>query len=352
MILTVILCSLVAGVISSCNMPGVESSQADMNVTQAYQTVQARLTSAVGQTPVGTASPPPIQGTSPTATPSEETVYTPTINPTISPTSTVDPQVTSDRCDQAAAGYPKIDITVEDDTEFAPGEAFTKIWRVVNTGACTWTTDYSVVYFSGEIMGASSSQPLDTEVAPNQSVDIVVDMVAPDQVGTYNGNWKLSNPDGVMFGIGPGGESPFWVRIKVVSEVSGTSTPTPSLTPTVEVQVNGSTTLALDDTLDLDTLLVNSGGSDLKYRTTLTNLKVQLVPIPGAKLSVFGSTQPSLFDCQDANLTTMPIILDDLAVGTYICHQTNLGLPGWIRFESFDQGSGMVTLQVLTWKLP
>jgi hypothetical protein len=245
-----------------------------------------------------------------------------------------------------------VDITVEDDTEFEPGETFTKIWRLVNTGDCTWTTDYTVVFFSGEIMGATSSQRLESEVAPNQSIDIAINMVAPQQVGTYQGNWKFSNADGVLFGIGPGGESPFWVRIKVVSEVPGTATPTPSLTPTVEVQTVGSAAMALDDTLDLDTLLVNSEGADLKFRTTLIDPGFQLVPIPGARFSVFGSTQPGFFECSNADLTAQPIILDDLPVGTYICHRSNLGLPGWFRLESFDQGAGLVTLQVLTWKLP
>jgi hypothetical protein len=189
-------------------------------------------------------------------------------------------------------------------------------------------------------------------VAPNQSIDISVNMVAPENVGTYQGNWKLSNADGVLFGIGPGGESPFWVRIKVVSDVPGTATLTPSLTPTVEVQAVGSASLALDDTLDLDTLFVNSDGSDLRFRTTLVDPSFQLVPLPGARISVFGSTQPGFFECRDADLRALPVFIDDLPLGAYLCHRTNLGLPGWFRLDTFDQGTGTITLQVLTWKLP
>ena len=56
-------------------------------------------------------------------------------------------------CDQAGPGNP-IDVTIPDYTEVAPGTSFTKTWRLVNTGPCTWSNDYSAVWFSGETFGA------------------------------------------------------------------------------------------------------------------------------------------------------------------------------------------------------
>lgn len=344
---------LITSFLVACNMPRAATTQANIDVTQAYQTVQARLTSLVGQTPVLTISPDEAEAGQ-TASPSSQVDATPTIteNAPLLTTGTTAIQVTTSSCDQAAAGYPRIDITVEDDTEMAPGEAFTKVWRVENVGTCTWAADYSLVFFSGEIMGASPSQPLEGIVSPNQSVDLSVSMVAPSQAGTYQGNWKLRNAAGEMFGIGPSGESPFWVRIKVMTAATETSTPTPSPTPTTEAQASGSASMAINDGLDLDTLLLNSGGPDLRYRTTLVDPRHQLVPLIGAAISIFGTTQPGLSDCQAATLGNVPITLDELPVGTYLCHRTDLGLPGWTRFDGFNTDTGAITLQVLTWKVP
>lgn len=331
-------------------MPGQETRSAEMDVTQALQTLNARLTEAVAKTSTPTATLPP--GTEDQPQP-EESTSTPTTEASVTPTSstsTVTP-VPGDDCNQAAAATP-IDITIEDDTKMAAGETFTKIWRVVNVGTCTWTTEYDVVFFSGELMGASPSQPLTAAVAPNQSVDLSVDMVAPLTSGTYQGNWKLRDAGGALFGIGPGSESPFWVRIVVVSETEGTSTPTPTPTSTQLVQASGSANLAVEDTLDLDSLLVNAGGSDLRYRTTLIDPKHQLVPLLGVTIGIFGNTQPGLPECQNLSKGGLPVILEDLSIGTYLCYRTDLGLPGWVRLDAFDQDTGAVTLQVLTWKVP
>jgi hypothetical protein len=283
----------------------------------------------------------------------EESTATPTTEASVTPqasTSTLTP-VPGDDCNQAAAATP-IDITIEDDTELAPGEAFTKIWRVVNVGTCTWTTEYEIVFFSGEMMGASPSHALTTAVAPNQSVDLSVDMVAPVTSGTYQGNWKLRDGSGALFGIGPGSESPFWVRIVVVSGTESTGTPTPTYTATQPVQASGSTNLLVEDTLDLDSLLVNAAGPDLKYRTTLIDPRHQLVPLLGVTMGIYGSNQPGLAECQNASMSGLPVVLEDLTLGTYLCFRTDLGLPGWARLDAFDPGTGEITLQVLTWKVP
>ena len=349
---SIIISLALCGSLSGCNMPGAAISQSTLNVTQAYQTLQANLTLAVGRTPLGTSSPTATElGDTPTITP--QTDATATATPTTDlVTNTPNPQATQPSCDQAAAGYPKIDIEIEDDTEMAAGESFTKIWRIENVGTCTWTTDYEVVFFSGEMMDAPPSQPLSSSVPPGSSIDISVNMVAPVQAGTYQGNWKLQNAEEQMFGIGPGSESPFWVRIKVVSEITETSTPVPSTTTTPEVQVNGPISLALEDNLDLDTLLVNSENPDLRYRKTLIDSRYQLVPALGVSLSVFGEVQPFLTDCQAANLTNTPLFLDDFAVGTYICYRTDLGLPGWSRYDGIDPDTEVLTLMVLTWRMP
>lgn len=112
------------------------------------------------------------------------------------------------------------DVTVEDGTVFKPGETFTKTWRLKNTGSCTWTSSYRVVFDSGNALGAPASFNLPTSVAPDGIIDISVQMKAPDKVGDYESNWKLQNASGVTFGLGQDGAKKFWVKITVKEQVS------------------------------------------------------------------------------------------------------------------------------------
>ena len=103
------------------------------------------------------------------------------------------------RCD--AAGFVG-DITYPDGSSVARGGTFTKIWRIKNVGTCTWNTSYRLVFVSGEDFDASSSVALPGTVSPGQSVDIPIDLTAPNKAGSYIGYWKLRNPSGVLFGVG------------------------------------------------------------------------------------------------------------------------------------------------------
>jgi hypothetical protein len=64
-------------------------------------------------------------------------------------------------------------------------------------------------------MDGTPTQPLGQAVKPGESVDISVALVAPEQPGTYTGEWMLQTPDGRRFGLGNRGLTPFWVRIVV-----------------------------------------------------------------------------------------------------------------------------------------
>lgn len=108
------------------------------------------------------------------------------------------------------------DLTVPDDTPLAPGAVFTKTWRLQNLGSCIWDPDYSLVFAGGEQMSAAASRPLTITVAPGEFADISVSLAAPDSPGEYRGEWKLADPEGALFGIGPGSDRPFWVQIVVL----------------------------------------------------------------------------------------------------------------------------------------
>ncbi|HLF75120.1 MAG TPA: NBR1-Ig-like domain-containing protein [Anaerolineales bacterium] len=113
------------------------------------------------------------------------------------------------------------DVTVPDGTRFEPGTTFKKTWRLKNIGTCTWTTSYSLVFDSGERMGALASINFPSGVAPGQTIDLTVDMTAPSTAGHYIGYWKLKNASGVLFGIGYNANRSFWVEINVTGSAPG-----------------------------------------------------------------------------------------------------------------------------------
>jgi len=196
-------------ILSACNLPNSKATptaNANLVFTAAALTVEAKIreNTPIPQLPtvmppVDATNPPPATNTSPV-----ETSF-----PTQIPSATA----TSQPCDQAKF---VADVTIPDDTPFAPGTSFTKTWRLKNDGSCTWTSSYAIVFENGDSMEGPASKALPGNVAPGETVEISVDFKAPATADTYKGNWKLRNSAGVVFGIGED-DNPFWVQIKVVA---------------------------------------------------------------------------------------------------------------------------------------
>ena len=106
-----------------------------------------------------------------------------------------------------------------------PGQTFTKTWRLINTGTCTWTRLYKLMFYSGNDMGAHQENLFGGEVQPGQMVDISIDLTAPLEPGIYQSNWMLMDGGGNLFGMGWNADAPFWANIYVVETLSPTTTP-------------------------------------------------------------------------------------------------------------------------------
>ncbi|MFZ5808779.1 MAG: NBR1-Ig-like domain-containing protein [Chloroflexota bacterium] len=195
--------------------------------TQAIQTVEAMLTVAVGQTAVARLTESSAGGVSPspTYTPIFPTPEAPTNTPLPSPTP-IPPLVTyvpvtatpvPGICDQAQ--FVK-DVTIPDGSLLPSGASFTKIWRVKNVGNCTWTKDYSLRFVDGEFMGVSKTFPFSGNVKPGETVDVAVDLTAPDEGGSAKSFWMLSNSSNQLFGFGEQAQKAFWVNITVIEAAS------------------------------------------------------------------------------------------------------------------------------------
>ena len=277
---------------------------------------------------------------------------TPPLTPSITTTSGASTPLAAGRdCNHAVPGNP-IDITVPDNTTMEPGQSFIKTWRLVNASSCTWTSDYAAVWFSGETFNTPKTSYLPAKVPPGKSVDISMDMVAPKQPGTYQSNWKLANPSGELFGIGPNGDGPFWVRISV-AQTKQAIVDNPSI-PTISPQIyaSGIANLTVYDTLDLDHTKINQGGTDdIQYQQD-NRKQLQLATINGAQLAQAGKGQPSMADCESAPLSADLQPVDEQSSGMYYCYKTNLGLPGWMRLVYLNPKDNVLTIEILTWSIP
>ena len=153
----------------------------------------------------------PTATLTPTATASE--TPTPTLTPTITDTPTATPTDTpSAPCHRADF---VAHVTVPDGIRFNKDQSFTKTWRIRNTGACTWTTGFRLVFVSGTNGAAGSSYNLPAGVVPGGSIDLSINITAPDGQGDYQSNWNLRSETGVNFGTGASANTPLSVNIVV-----------------------------------------------------------------------------------------------------------------------------------------
>lgn len=216
--LVICLVILAVFVLNACNMPGVATptvSSADAIYTAAAQTVEAQLTqvSRPSATPAFQQTPAPTTTEQETAaSPSAATETVSTTTP--APAATTPARAATDGCNQARFVQ---DVTIPDNADMSPGETFVKTWRLENTGTCTWTSDYRLVFSQGDAMGSPASSPLtDAPVAPGESVEVSVQLTAPETPGTYRSEFKLSTGLGEVFGLKD--DKTFWAQIQVVTQ--------------------------------------------------------------------------------------------------------------------------------------
>lgn len=127
------------------------------------------------------------------------------------------------------------DVTIPDNTNLPAGQPFTKVWRLRNDGTCPWNEEYKLVFIDGDPMSNPTPLPIAGSVPPGSTVDLSVDLVAPLADGTYRSNYQLRNPQGVLFGVGASGLTPFYVQL-IVGRPTPTSPPAPDTqAPSVSV---------------------------------------------------------------------------------------------------------------------
>lgn len=206
----------------------------------------------------------------------------PVESPTSTSTSTLAPQSTaipnpttsapvSSTCTDSAAFI--ADVTVPDGSVFGSNTAFTKTWRIKNTGSCTWNSSYLVAYISGTPMSQQPGYwivPQGQIVAPGRTVDISVGMTSPVENGSYASYWGLKGETGQFMPIqgGASGNS-FYAKIKV-DDGSGNSGNITASSVNIELEQGSSAACSADATYFVHASISADGPTAATYQINST----------------------------------------------------------------------------------
>jgi len=100
------------------------------------------------------------------------------------------------------------DLTYPDGTEVKSGSQFFKTWRLRNDGQTDWPLGCALQFSGGDDLTYVCN---DLALAKaGQEVDVSVALIAPDAEGRYTVYFRVSAPDGRLFG------QRFWADVRVV----------------------------------------------------------------------------------------------------------------------------------------
>lgn len=201
---------------STACKPGSNSASMALiaSSTAAMKTVEVLGTKLSGY--VEKSSTPYPQSPATNKSPAFTPLPTDTILPTSTRTTIPSPIIPLNSCDNAEF----LSETIVDKAQLTPGTEFVKTWTLRNSGTCTWNNDYRVVFVDGEAMTTSTKVAfVKKEVKPGESVTISINMKAPETLGEHVGFWKITNSDGLRFGLGEEGIA-FYIQIYVGPETN------------------------------------------------------------------------------------------------------------------------------------
>ncbi len=192
--------------ISACGSSVQEDTTIATAVAQTVAAQNALATVPTASAPLPTDTPSPLASLAATLTTTPST------------------QVAAGNCTPGAS---LVGETVPDLTIIQPGATFTKVWQLQNIGTCTWTANWQLIYYDGDLMDGLMAYNLPQSVQPGDTLDMPIILRAPAATGTYTGQWVLKSPWGQTFGVGQ-----YSVPISV-SIVVGSGTPENRRTETV-----------------------------------------------------------------------------------------------------------------------
>ena len=217
--------------ITSCNFGAAPAPTTDVNAlstalvgttvaqlsVELTETAQAAPTNTIAPTatvtaqsfevlPTGTSGTAPTQPTvisfANTAVPGATTAVAAFTQVSVLPTQPATASL-GDACNNAVF---EGDVTIPDGSVLKPGEDFTKVWAIRNSGSCTWDEGYKLVFIGGDtamdpVNYVFGKKNTDTDfVSPGEGVNIGIPLTAPLAEGKYTGTWRMQTDSGVYFG--------------------------------------------------------------------------------------------------------------------------------------------------------
>jgi hypothetical protein len=227
---SILIMILIAVILTACTGEESPTESTDVLMTSAVGTMVASFFGT--QTAMYT---PPAPTSTPTYTPlpSPTVIYpTATLGPTPTPTyiyysatpGTIIPTGTlptpTVNSASLAVGCNNLafvrDVNIPSGTVFEINQAFTKTWKVENTGTCDWKPLYILVSAGGDTLDGETMR-IQKSVQVGSWSELSVELNAPKEPGKYTSYWRLSDGQN-MFGATLG------VTI-VVENVAPTTTP-------------------------------------------------------------------------------------------------------------------------------
>jgi hypothetical protein len=210
----------IALILAGCNFGATPAPTQDINAinTSIVGTTVAQLSVQITQSaqaaptsqPTNTAAPlptfalPTAGGTQPTAiglpTLSFNSTPLPGFTALASPTQIGATAASGDTC---SSNVFEGDITIPDGSVLKPGQDFTKVWAIRNTGTCRWDEGFALVFIGGD----RAIDPYDFDfkktgdiVDPGEGINMGIKLTAPLNPGDYQGHWRMRNDKGYYFG--------------------------------------------------------------------------------------------------------------------------------------------------------
>lgn len=105
------------------------------------------------------------------------------------------------------------DVTADGQT-FRQGETMTKTWRFRNVGTCTLSADYQLIATSGLPAGFQRVFRFGTTIEPGGEGDVTISYPAVG-AGSHRVDFRVANPAGTTFGLGPQQRGALWTEYTV-----------------------------------------------------------------------------------------------------------------------------------------
>lgn len=94
------------------------------------------------------------------------------------------------------------DVTIPDGQVVKGGETLQKIWKIRNTGSCTWDEGFRLVNIGGDpAVGVTNFEFQSKDaVVSGAAVNVGVWFTAPCAAGKYESHWRMQDDAGYYFG--------------------------------------------------------------------------------------------------------------------------------------------------------